>query len=61
MLRRILTDAVMGFMAALQGYMFGLLSAVLSAFAGVYTEYLMKQNDDCLYWQVYTVITLLTL
>ena len=24
---------------------------MLSAMAGVYTEFLMKQNDDSLYWQ----------
>ena len=34
-----------------QGYMLGVLSATLSAMAGVYTEFLMKQNDDSLYWQ----------
>jgi hypothetical protein len=31
--------------------MLGVLSATLSAMAGVYTEFLMKQNDDSLYWQ----------
>lgn len=35
----------------MQGYMLGVLSATLSATAGVYTEFLMKQNDDSLYWQ----------
>ncbi|URE36216.1 hypothetical protein MUK42_34436, partial [Musa troglodytarum] len=39
------------FSAPIQGYMFGLLSACLSALAGVYTEYLMKKNNDTLYWQ----------
>ena len=36
----------------LQGYLFGLLSAFLSAFAAVYTEWIMKRNNDSLYWQV---------
>lgn len=35
----------------LQGYLFGLLSAFLSAFAAVYTEWIMKRNNDSLYWQ----------
>nr|XP_023891058.1 CMP-sialic acid transporter 1-like isoform X2 [Quercus suber] len=39
------------FSAPIQGYMFGILSACLSAFAGIYTEFLMKKNDDTLYWQ----------
>lgn len=34
-----------------QGYMLGILSACLSAVAGVYTEFIMKKNDDNLYWQ----------
>ncbi|EPS66181.1 hypothetical protein M569_08593, partial [Genlisea aurea] len=34
-----------------QGYVLGLLSACLSALAGVYTEFLMKKNNDSLYWQ----------
>ncbi|XP_028794738.1 CMP-sialic acid transporter 1-like isoform X4 [Neltuma alba] len=34
-----------------QGYMLGALSACLSALAGVYTEYLMKKNNDNFYWQ----------
>ena len=49
------------FSAPIQGYMFGLLSACLSALAGVYTEYLMKKNNDTLYWQnvqLYTYIPL---
>ncbi|URE36207.1 hypothetical protein MUK42_34436 [Musa troglodytarum] len=49
------------FSAPIQGYMFGLLSACLSALAGVYTEYLMKKNNDTLYWQnvqLYTYIAL---
>ncbi|XP_021757613.1 CMP-sialic acid transporter 1-like isoform X1 [Chenopodium quinoa] len=37
--------------APIQGYMFGILSACLSALAGVYTEFLMKKNNDNLYWQ----------
>ncbi|KAG4174013.1 hypothetical protein ERO13_A11G094900v2 [Gossypium hirsutum] len=39
------------FSAPIQGYMLGILSACLSALAGVYTEFLMKQNNDSLYWQ----------
>lgn len=39
------------FSSPIQGYMFGILSACLSALAGVYTEYLMKKNNDSLYWQ----------
>ncbi|KAI3876833.1 hypothetical protein MKX03_015104 [Papaver bracteatum] len=37
--------------APMQGYMLGILSACLSALAGVYTEFLMKKNSDSLYWQ----------
>ena len=36
----------------MQGYLFGLLSASLSALAAVYTEWVMKRNNDSLYWQV---------
>ena len=36
---------------AAQGYAFGVLSAILSAVAAVYTEWVMKQNADSLYWQ----------
>ncbi|OMO82306.1 Nucleotide-sugar transporter [Corchorus olitorius] len=39
------------FSAPIQGYMLGILSACLSAFAGVYAEFLMKKNNDSLYWQ----------
>eukprot|EP00241_Pyramimonas_parkeae_P006827 CAMPEP_0114248404 /NCGR_PEP_ID=MMETSP0058-20121206/13557_1 /TAXON_ID=36894 /ORGANISM="Pyramimonas parkeae, CCMP726" /LENGTH=330 /DNA_ID=CAMNT_0001361813 /DNA_START=148 /DNA_END=1140 /DNA_ORIENTATION=- len=39
------------FSAPMEGYALGLLSASLSAMAGVYTEYIMKANDDSLYWQ----------
>ncbi|XP_044486828.1 CMP-sialic acid transporter 1-like isoform X2 [Mangifera indica] len=39
------------FSASIQGYMLGILSACLSALAGVYTEFLMKKNNDSLYWQ----------
>uniref|UniRef100_A0A061R2A2 Cmp-sialic acid transporter 1-like n=2 Tax=Tetraselmis sp. GSL018 TaxID=582737 RepID=A0A061R2A2_9CHLO len=39
------------FSAPLEGYLFGLFSAFLSALAAVYTEWVMKKNDDCLYWQ----------
>ncbi|CAL9105801.1 unnamed protein product [Musa textilis] len=37
------------FSAPIQGYMLGLMSACLSALASVYTEYLMKKNNDSLY------------
>ena len=37
--------------APVQGYLFGLLSASLSGFAAVYTEFIMKKNNDSLYWQ----------
>lgn len=36
---------------AAQGYLFGVLSAFLSALAAVYTEWVMKRNSDSLYWQ----------
>ncbi|CAA6661197.1 unnamed protein product [Spirodela intermedia] len=39
------------FSAPVRGYMLGILSACLSALAGVYTEFLMKKNNDSLYWQ----------
>ncbi|CAA2951686.1 CMP-sialic acid transporter 1 [Olea europaea subsp. europaea] len=39
------------FSSPIQGYMLGMLSACLSALAGVYTEFLMKKNNDSLYWQ----------
>ncbi|XP_042506238.1 CMP-sialic acid transporter 1-like isoform X2 [Macadamia integrifolia] len=39
------------FSAPIQGYILGILSACLSALAGVYTEFLMKKNNDSLYWQ----------
>nr|XP_043626498.1 CMP-sialic acid transporter 1 [Erigeron canadensis]XP_043626499.1 CMP-sialic acid transporter 1 [Erigeron canadensis]XP_043626500.1 CMP-sialic acid transporter 1 [Erigeron canadensis] len=39
------------FSSPIQGYMLGILSACLSALAGVYTEFLMKKNNDTLYWQ----------
>ncbi|XP_059649286.1 CMP-sialic acid transporter 1-like isoform X2 [Cornus florida] len=39
------------FSSSIQGYMLGILSACLSALAGVYTEFLMKKNNDSLYWQ----------
>ena len=35
----------------MQGYLFGVLSAFLSAIAAVYTEWVMKRNLDSLYWQ----------
>ena len=31
--------------------MFGVLSALMSAVAAVYTEWVMKRNNDSLYWQ----------
>eukprot|EP00899_Mesostigma_viride_P005095 jgi/Mesvir1/14587/Mv05261-RA.1 len=34
-----------------QGYALGIVSACLSALAGVYTEFIMKKNNDTLYWQ----------
>ncbi|CAN8272810.1 unnamed protein product [Cochlearia groenlandica] len=37
--------------APIQGYLLGILSASLSALAGIYTEFLMKRNNDSLYWQ----------
>jgi UDP-sugar transporter A1/2/3 len=39
------------FTAPIQGYLLGILSAGLSALAGIYTEFLMKRNNDTLYWQ----------
>ncbi|KAK6158848.1 hypothetical protein DH2020_006162 [Rehmannia glutinosa] len=39
------------FSSPIQGYMLGIISACLSALAGVYTEFLMKKNNDSLYWQ----------
>mmetsp|Transcript_42015 Transcript_42015/g.50940 ORF Transcript_42015/g.50940 Transcript_42015/m.50940 type:complete len:372 (+) Transcript_42015:151-1266(+) len=42
-------DSALG--AQPEGYMLAVVSATLSAMAGVYTEFLMKKNDDCLYWQ----------
>eukprot|EP00884_Botryococcus_braunii_P003112 jgi/Botrbrau1/12801/Bobra.117_1s0017.2 len=39
------------FTAPIQGYFFGAVSAVLSAVAAVYTEWVMKRNTDSLYWQ----------
>lgn len=32
--------------------MYGCLSALLSAVAAVYTEWVLKKNNDTLYWQV---------
>ena len=37
--------------APAMGYAMGVASACLSAFAAVYTEYIMKRNNDCLHWQ----------
>jgi len=37
--------------APVNGYLLGILSALLSATAGVYTEFLMKKNNDSLYFQ----------
>eukprot|EP00899_Mesostigma_viride_P021177 jgi/Mesvir1/29060/Mv18368-RA.1 len=33
------------------GYILGTVSATLAGLAGVYTEYLMKMNDESLHWQ----------
>ena len=38
-------------MTAPQGYVFGCVSATLSGVAAVYTEWVMKKNNDSLYWQ----------
>lgn len=35
----------------LDGYGLAILGTLLSALAGVYTEYLMKKDDDSIYWQ----------
>lgn len=37
--------------APVAGYLFGVLSALLSGFAAVYTEWVLKKNSDSLYWQ----------
>ena len=34
-----------------QGYVFALVSALMSAVAAVYTEWVLKKNNDTLYWQ----------
>ncbi|KAK9099115.1 hypothetical protein Syun_026160 [Stephania yunnanensis] len=47
------------FSAPLQGYMLGILSACLSALAGVYTEYLMKKNNDSLFGAIFNMARLL--
>ncbi|CAI9101170.1 OLC1v1038433C3 [Oldenlandia corymbosa var. corymbosa] len=39
------------FSSPIYGYVLGIVSACLSALAGVYTEFLMKKNNDSLYWQ----------
>ncbi|KAL8114041.1 CMP-sialic acid transporter 1-like isoform X1 [Apium graveolens] len=39
------------FSSPIPGYMLGVLSACLSALAGIYTEFLLKKNNDTLYWQ----------
>ncbi len=39
------------FRSPVEGYFFGILSAFLSSLAGVYTEKVMKEVDDCLHWQ----------
>ncbi|KAK7397412.1 hypothetical protein VNO78_18583 [Psophocarpus tetragonolobus] len=49
------------FSAPIQGYMLGVLSACLSALAGIYTEFLMKKNNDSLYWQNIQLYTFGTL
>mmetsp|Transcript_20867 Transcript_20867/g.62797 ORF Transcript_20867/g.62797 Transcript_20867/m.62797 type:complete len:334 (+) Transcript_20867:371-1372(+) len=47
----VVSEASSLFSAPIEGYLFGLLSAFLSAFAAVYTEWVMKRNNDSLYWQ----------
>ncbi|GJS61625.1 CMP-sialic acid transporter 1 [Tanacetum coccineum] len=39
------------FSSPIQGYMLGVLSACLSALAGVFTEFIVKKTNDTLYWQ----------
>ncbi|KAL1807354.1 hypothetical protein DCAR_0522659 [Daucus carota subsp. sativus] len=39
------------FSSPIPGYMLGVLSACLSALAGIYTEFLLKKKNDSLYWQ----------
>eukprot|EP00854_Cymbomonas_tetramitiformis_P015727 gene15727-18650_t len=49
---QIKTDGVSGIFATpVLGYMYILTSAALSAVAGVYTEFILKKNNDCLDWQ----------
>lgn len=45
------------FSAPLQGYLLGILSACLSALAGIYTEYLLKKDNDSFYWQNVQIYT----
>ncbi|KAG6531530.1 hypothetical protein ZIOFF_005344 [Zingiber officinale] len=47
------------FSAPIQGYMLALLSAWLSALAGVYTEYLMKKNNDSFFGSIFNMARLL--
>ncbi|PSC76361.1 CMP-sialic acid transporter 1 isoform X1 [Micractinium conductrix] len=37
--------------APVMGYVFALVSALMSAVAAVYTEWVLKKNNDTLYWQ----------
>lgn len=37
--------------APVMGYVFGVVSALLSALGAVYTEWVLKKNNDTLYWQ----------
>ncbi|KAK9862083.1 hypothetical protein WJX84_000410, partial [Apatococcus fuscideae] len=39
------------FIAPLQGYLWSIASAFVSALAAIYTEWVMKRNSDSLYWQ----------
>lgn len=39
------------FSSRYEGYFLGIISAFLSALAGVYTEFLMKKTNESLYWQ----------
>ncbi|THG20012.1 hypothetical protein TEA_008546 [Camellia sinensis var. sinensis] len=47
------------FSSPIQGYMLGILSACLSALAGVYTEFLMKKNNDSLFGAIFNMARLL--
>jgi len=46
-----LTCSPAGYSRSVRGGLWALASAFLSALAGVYTEKVMKQFDDCIHWQ----------